>query len=110
MRLRISKSDWQRCRECAKAIGEDASTWVRIACKTYWREVMSERNSPNTTPEDIGCAKADTTVVELSEMHEPGVVRACIRKALAFCEARNPPPFKTDKVEGRDYVVAGEWM
>jgi hypothetical protein len=32
-------------------------------------------------------------------------MRTALEAAVAWCEKRRPKPFKTDMVEGRDYIV-----
>jgi hypothetical protein len=105
MKLRIAKSEWARVQECARAIGEPALEWVRRVCRKYRRDVVNEHGGENPTSGEVDAAVKLQTVVDCHEAHAAWVVRACIRKGLAYCEARKPEPFVTSLVEGRDFVV-----
>ena len=103
MKLRIEKSLLARARTCADEVDMPLSKWAALALR-HWRDgkvgrVATRKKSGNATREG-------STVCTLpGDQGDSGDMRSALEAAVAWCEKRRHKPFKTDMVEGRDYVV-----
>lgn len=103
MKVRIERTLLARARVCSDAVGAPLSEWAGRALKRLRAGTLARV----ATSENIRSAtRAGSVVATL-----PGCpadaddMRAALESAVAFCESRRLPDFKTPHVEGRDYLV-----
>ena len=103
MKIRIERNLLERVRTCADEVDAPVFRWAALALR-QWKAgqlpcVAASEESKNAT-------RAGSVVCTLpGEPDQADEMRAALTAAVAYCEARRPPPFKTPLVAGRDYVV-----
>ena len=103
MKLRISRDLHARARACAEAVGDPLDRWVSLAL----RQAQSDKMAAYVPTPELLKADSSSAVISLpSTEHCADLVRYCIAKAVLYCEARNPKPFKTNLTPGRDFIIA----
>ena len=107
MKIRIEKGLFLRARLCADAVDVSLSTWCKLALRALQKgelkKVATRAKSKNAT-------SAGSTVCTLPcEKEDVDDMRAAIHAAVLYCESLRKREFKCNLVEGRDYIVAGEW-
>ena len=106
MKIRIERELLSRARACADDVGASLSDWSGRALRLYRREHFAGV----ATAETRGVAtRAGSVVCSLpGDAGEADEMRAALAACVAYCEARRPPPFVTELVAGRDYIIAKE--
>jgi hypothetical protein len=105
MKLRIERSMLDRARACADAAGLTLSEWARRVLVKFRRGDLAGV----AEPEIKGTAtRKNSTVISIPGVPDAEYMRAALYAGIAFCEARRPPPFKTNLREGVDYIVEVE--
>jgi len=107
MKIRIENSLLARARVCSDAVDVPLSAWCGLALKALrkgdLKRVVNGENNKNAT-------RKDSTVCTLpGEQNEVDDMRIAIHSAVAHCESKRVETFVSDLVEGRDYIVGGEW-
>jgi hypothetical protein len=107
IKIRLDKSLLQRARICADAVDASLSDWCKLALRALrkgeLKNVAKGAKHKNATREGSAVCTLPCEKGEVDEM------RAAIQSAVVYCEKKRKKAFKCSLVEGRDYVVAGEW-
>ena len=108
MKVRIEKAILERARACADDIGEPLTEWARRAMIQYRKGTFGSVAVLETAKV---ATRAGSTVATLpGDRSEADEMREAICAAVEYCEAkmRARPRFRTNLVEGVDYVVKSE--
>jgi len=103
MKLRIEKSLLTRARTCADEVDMPLSKWATLALR-HWRDGKVGRVA--TMKKHGNATRTGSVVCTLpGGQGESGDMRTALESAVVWCEKLRPKPFKTNLVEGRDYIV-----
>ncbi len=103
MKLRINANLHARARDCSDAVNEPLSEWIAIAWRAHER---GDLDQVAPVPDCHDTSAAASTVITIRPLEvDPATLRDVIARAVAYCEARNPPPFTPPGVEGIDYLI-----
>lgn len=107
MKIRLEKSLLVRARICADAVDLSLSAWCSLALRAFkkgeFKKVANGAKRKNATS---GGSSVCTLPGENGEGED---MRAAIQAAVVHCESKRQRAFDCKLVEGRDYIVAGEW-
>lgn len=105
MKIRIEKTLLDRARICADEVDATLSQWAGLALRQYRAGALPRVAAPEKRQT---ATRGGSVVCTLPGMpDEADAMRTALAAAVAYCEARRPPPFKTPLVAGRDYIVVG---
>ena len=107
MKIRLDKGLLVRARICADAVDLSLSAWCSLALRAMrkgeLKKVATRAKSKNAT-------SAGSSVCTLpGEKEEVDDMRSAITSAVLYCESKRKKAFACKLIEGRDYIVAGEW-
>jgi hypothetical protein len=106
VKIRVEKQLLDRARVCADAVDASLSSWCGLALRVFRKggfPVASDEICKNAT-------RGGSVVCTLpGDQSDADDMRRAIQAAVAHCEAVRGTPFSTPLVEGRDYIVGGEW-
>lgn len=106
MKLRLNRELHERAADCAQAIGEPLSEYVRC-CVIAWKK--RKLKGVAVPAELVSATRQESTVITIGDSGlTPHNTRRAIAAATVDAESKRPAPFGTDLIAGRDYIIGEE--
>lgn len=106
MKIRIEKQLVDRARTCADAVGLTLAEWCGLALRNLRKGVVSVADAGKLK----NATRCGSVVCTLpGDQGDVDDMRKAVMAAVLHCESVRVPPFSTPLVEGRDYIIGGEW-
>jgi hypothetical protein len=111
VKLRINRDLHERLRNCAEAVDRPLGEYVGVLVRLWRKGQFSQEPVRVATVVAMEFATREDSVVITAEDCDcdPASMRRAIVMGVLYAEARNPKPFETALVAGKDYVVGEGW-
>ena len=107
VRVRMSRALKAMAEACARAVGDDLTEWVNLACVNF-REGKFERVAFEKETLDVTREGSEVVWVNAPSGMKAANIRLAMASAARSVSSILPKPFECGMVQGRDYLVEVE--